>query len=562
MPFLCLRSFRYGRMVRAVALILMIVPGLLLFSGCASNVAKESGEAKTEAPDPVTVELAPAEKQMVETTVAATGTLTVRQGGIVHVAPQAPGKLLSVRVREGQIVAAGEVIALIDNRPQRAQVSSAAAALKTSETQVRQSDLTADALAADNENAIQLARLSLSSARIDRDATVEQAALTLQSAQTDLTKIRAGARPQEIAQAEQAVIQATTTRDRTVNEEARNKALWEKGFIAKRDWEDAVAAREVAESALKAAEAQANLVKTGARSEDVRAAEIRVELAQRSLADARKAGDAKIAQALAALRQAQQGALATQAKRSEAQAMRDTVQQRRAELLTAQETARTAELRSPVGGVVTRRLLNEGDMADVATPVAEVSDMTALDLIANVTAGDGIKIRPGMTARVTTPDAPGRTFSGRVLSLGSVDSQTNLMPVRITIADTGKALRIGAFASAEIILSRQPDAVVVPRQAILRRETGEVVFVVGADQIARERSVRVGVEKNDRTQILSGVRVGEQVIRLGHYELADGAKVQSAEEKTAEKGKEKSDEKNEEAGSAKNPTREGAGAKP
>ena len=184
--------------------------------------------------------------------------------------------------------------------------------------------------------------------------------------------------------------------------------------------------------------------------------------------------------------------------------------------------------------------------------------MTALDLIANVTAGDGIKIRPGMTARVTTPDAPGRTFSGRVLSLGSVDSQTNLMPVRITIADTGKALRIGAFASAEIILSRQPDAVVVPRQAILRRETGEVVFVVGADQIARERSVRVGVEKNDRTQILSGVRVGEQVIRLGHYELADGAKVQSAEEKPSGTSK----EKNEEAGSAKNPTREGAGAKP
>jgi len=105
-----------------------------------------------------------------------------------------------VRVREGDRVVAGETLAVVDSRPQAAQARSAAAALTVAQAQARQADLAARAAAADQRNAVHQAQLALNAARLDRDNSVKQARIALSTAETELGKLRAGARPQEIAQ--------------------------------------------------------------------------------------------------------------------------------------------------------------------------------------------------------------------------------------------------------------------------------------------------------------------------------------------------------------------------
>ena len=87
----------------------------LALNGCRHENTSEAGGKEAE-PPPVTVELSPAEVRPMETTVSAQGTLAPGQGAIARVAPVVAGRLVSVRVREGDRVTAGEVIALVDSR--------------------------------------------------------------------------------------------------------------------------------------------------------------------------------------------------------------------------------------------------------------------------------------------------------------------------------------------------------------------------------------------------------------------------------------------------------------
>lgn len=517
------------------AIIALIVGACL--SGCSkTNGAKEA--EKTDERPPAVVELATAETRPIEITVAAQGTLASGQGAIAHIAPAAAGRLLEVRVREGEQVRAGQVVAIVDERPQQAQARSAAAALHVSEAQARQAELTANATATDQVSAVHLARLTLNAAEVDRKSSVLQAQTALQAAETDLQKTKAGARPQEIAQAEQAVVQAKATRDRAASEKERVQFLFEKGIAARRQVQDAETALTVANSTLETARQQVSLTRAGARIEDIRAAELKVQQAKETLDQAKLSGEAKVAQAQAALRQAEQSAGQVAAKRQEAQAMRASVVQKRADLASAQATAGYAELRAPFAGIVTRRSLNPGDMADVTTPVVEIADPRALNLIANLPGDEGAKVRVGMGARITASDAPGRVFGGCVLSVGQIDPQTNLLAVRIGVTNSSGVLKAGEFAFADIIIRREPGAVVVPKQAVLARENKNVVFVVGADKLAHERTVTTGAEKGDLVAITQGLKAGEHIVRLGQYELTDGAAVREAEKNTEGETKE------------------------
>jgi HlyD family secretion protein len=452
--------------------------------------ARGGGEPPDEAKaKPVLVDIAIAQIGAVDTVVTAQGTLIPSQGFCARVAAPSGGRLTSVSVREGDRVKAGQVLAVVDSRVQSAQAQSAASALRVSELQAKQAKLAVQVAATDHANSVEVARLDL------------------QMAQTELAKLKNGARPQEVAQAEQAVKQAQATRDRAATEIDRAQVLYDKGIAPKRQLDDAKTALSVAESTLESARQQLAMVRAGARSEDLQSAELRVKSAK------------------AALSQAQHGALQVAAKQRESEAASVSIQQKQADLTAAQATAGYSTLRSPIAGVVTRRSLNPGDVADPATPVVEICDSHALDLSANIPAEDGVRIRTGMPVRVSATAAPGQTFAGRVISLGQVDPQSGLLAVRITVNNPGSVLKVGVFATADIVLGANPRAIVVPKKAVVTREDKSVVFVVTPDNKAHEREVKLGVEQGTDVEIIRGVAVGDRVISLGQYELTDGAEV-------------------------------------
>lgn len=487
---------------------------LCLLVGCSKQATEE--EAKAEAPAAV-VTVTKAERQDIEETVTAQGTFQSAQGAATKLAPQMAGRLVSVLVKEGDSVTAGQILATLDTRALAAQTRSAEAGYRASTATASQAQLAARASASDQESSVRVAQLAVDAATLEREGAMQAAQTTLNLAKTDLTKTLAGARPQEILQAQSTLRQAEATRTRAVKEVERQTFLLEKGVSARRQVEDAQTALTVAETTVESARQTLELLQAGARQEDREAAQLRVRQAEEALGQAHKTGEAKLVQAKALLRQAEKQKLAVAAKVQEAKAAQSGAGKSAADVEAAQAQTDFATLRAPLSGIVVRRLLNPGDMADPTGTVLEIANSRQLDILATLPADEALRVRAGQRAHLSSGER------GRVLSVGPVDPQTNLVTLRLQ-ASPNTSMRTGAFILVKVVIRVASQAIVIPKECLLNREGKSVVFVVKGE-VAKETSVTTGVETEAGVEIRSGLAAGAKVVTQGQYELSDGAKI-------------------------------------
>ena len=475
----------------------------ILLAGCGSSPAvKEAAEE----PGPVAVRMATVGSRDVQDTLSVDGSLVLPEGASSKLAPTVAGKLVEVRVKEGDRVSAGQILARIDTRTLVAQSQSAAAGAASAVATAAQTDLALKAAQSDQAAAVKAAQLALEVSIANGKASVDQAAVEVQ-------RLRAGARPQEVAQAQQTVDQARIARNKAKLDADRDQRLLAEGLVAGSQADASQAALQTAESALRSAQSALDLVRAGTRPEEIRASELR-------LASARSLAAKQNAQARAALVQAEAGKLNVLAKAQEAAATRLAAGQKAADVRAAAAGISAGEIRSPLSGFVVRRFLNPGDTADPTTPVLAVSSVRpTADFVGNVAPDDARKIRVGMPIQV------GDAF-GRVSSVGEADPATGLVPVR---AHLQGAVRAGGFATARVVLATLRQVAVVPSGAVLSREGKDSVFVVQSG-VAHLKDVQLGPEQNGQVAVRSGVSPGSQVVVLGGHELSDGAKVEAAKE--------------------------------
>lgn len=496
--------------------------GIILLSGCGKKADPPSDSAD---PASIPVDVVNARVQSMKVTVNAQGTIVPAQGDSCTIAPVISGRLVAVLVKEGDNVSKGQVVAYLNSGTQSAAAQSAHAALSVAEAQASQASIAAKASAVDQSNSVKQARIALNAAIVNRKNSIAQAQTALAVAQTNLRKLKAGARPQEIAQAQQEVEKDQATLSRAETELNRVQFLFQKGIAAQRQVDDSQTSVQVAKSTLKSAMDQLNLLKAGARSEDIQTAELQVQQAQEALSQAQTGGDAAVQQAQATLNQANQSLLQVEAKQQEAHAMQVTVSQKEADYTAALANEGYTLLRSPIDGVVVKRMLNPGDMTDPNTPVLQITNVKTLNLQASLPAENGSNVKVGMQAFVFPSGGANARIDGRVIYVGQVDPLSNLLTVRIEFPNPGQKIKVGEFASTEIQLNVISHAITVPQQAIIVRDGRDSLFTVSSDNVAHLVEVATGAQRNGTVQITKGLKGCENVILLGQYELADGAKV-------------------------------------
>jgi membrane fusion protein (multidrug efflux system) len=186
------------------------------------------------------------------------------------------------------------------------------------------------------------------------------------------------------------------------------------------------------------------------------------------------------------------------------------------------------EVKSPLSGTVVKRLISAGEQVDGtgAQPIFEVANTAEVELFGNVPAIYLQEIRVGQTLRVLTDAFPDKVFAGRVVAISpAVDPSTNVGLVRIRIANGAGLLRLGMFLTAQVPLETHAHALVVAPQAIYRDTEGQPrVYRVQGDG-AEAVPVKMGIETQDRVELLSGAQEGEVVILTGAYGLGASAKI-------------------------------------
>jgi multidrug efflux system membrane fusion protein len=125
------------------------------------------------------------------------------------------------------------------------------------------------------------------------------------------------------------------------------------------------------------------------------------------------------------------------------------------------------------------------------------------------------------------PAGDPRPVKGAVTFIdNAVDAATGTIRLKATFANEEGRLWPGQFANVTLTLASEPDAIVVPSQAVQSGQQGTYVFVVKPDSTVDLRRVVAARTQGSETVIGKGLKAGEQVVTDGHTRLTAGAKVE------------------------------------
>ena len=183
-------------------------------------------------------------------------------------------------------------------------------------------------------------------------------------------------------------------------------------------------------------------------------------------------------------------------------------------------------LKAPFAGVVTQVFVRQGDLATPRAPLLKLMDPTSLVVRAGLPESCSANIRKGTKVVVRLDAYPNKIFNAkieRVYPRLERDSRTRIIEAKI-IEPVQLIPRL--FARISVQGRVADDAVVVPDAAIVTTPRGDKVIYVVKEGKANMRKVTIGLEQGQSIQIIDGVQVGEMVVVAGNLNLKDGVPVQ------------------------------------
>ncbi len=196
------------------------------------------------------------------------------------------------------------------------------------------------------------------------------------------------------------------------------------------------------------------------------------------------------------------------------------------------------EIHSPITGVITERLIEVGDRVNGNQEVFSVEEFPPLWARIFVPEKDWPQLKVAQKAQVSLETFPEQDFEAAIKLINpTIDATSGTVKVTLEMAQTA-LLRPGMFGTVYIATETRPDAIVIPKKAILRERDQDRAFVVRADGSVEKRDVVIGFSDEDRVEILEGIQEGEAVVTVGYEGLSDGyaVKIMSWEGAPPEEG--------------------------
>jgi RND family efflux transporter MFP subunit len=192
-----------------------------------------------------------------------------------------------------------------------------------------------------------------------------------------------------------------------------------------------------------------------------------------------------------------------------------TVDVNRLNLERLQAQLGRAQIVAPFDGRITTQSLTVGESVRALDPVVVIAKPGGLEAAADLSSNRLSEIAVGAPVSVTLNNVPGKVFTGVVRRLPGLGVAANVRnadrSIRITIENAGDQMKEGDLARVAIITARKPNALWLPPQAI-RNFQGRRFVVVRDDEGERRADVKVGLQGDDRIEILSGVLEGQTVV--------------------------------------------------
>jgi Cu(I)/Ag(I) efflux system membrane fusion protein len=187
-------------------------------------------------------------------------------------------------------------------------------------------------------------------------------------------------------------------------------------------------------------------------------------------------------------------------------------------LMKSGQPQRTISFPSPVSGIVSEKKALQGMRFMPGEMLYQVTDLSSVWVIADLSEQDIGLVRSGAKARVTTTAYPNEGFEGRITYIyPTLKAETRSIPVRVEMANAGQKLKPAMFAQVEVSVGGKSPVLTVPDSAVIDTGTRRIVLVQIKEGRFEPREVDIGGRGENYVEILKGVRDGEQIVVAANF---------------------------------------------
>jgi membrane fusion protein YbhG len=302
---------------------------------------------------------------------------------LVDISFKTSGRMVELKVDEGDQVKKGELIARLDPAELKQQRMRDQAQVQASQSNYRQL-----------ETSIEFQRATLESDIAAKRAEVNQM-------QAKLDAMLAGSRKQDIQQAEAALADAKSQLEFAKQDWARSQTLFKNEDISAQQHDQYRWKFDSATQAVRQAEERLSLMKEGPRQEDIAGAR------------------AEVAKAQASLRTAEANRLELQRKEQELNQRKAEIERSQAQVGMTETQLDDTRVESPIDGVVLVKSAEPGEILAAGTTVVTIGDLLHPWLRAYINQTDLGRVKIGQKVKLTTDSFPGKIYWGRISFISS-----------------------------------------------------------------------------------------------------------------------------------------------
>ena len=206
-----------------------------------------------------------------------------------------------------------------------------------------------------------------------------------------------------------------------------------------------------------------------------------------------------------------------------------------------------APARTPIAGYVTTTYMAVGASIAASTPIANVADISQLEVEIQVPERSITGVELGQTVFIRVPSSPNKEIEAKITKRDyAVNPSTRTLMVKALIDNKDSLLLPGMFSDVSILLNSADNVFVIPNSSVFSDDTGKnYIFVVKEDSAvprdgninentnsqyrAYMREVNILFTSKDKVALSSGLEEGEEVVMFGREFLKDGSLINRIE---------------------------------
>ncbi len=200
---------------------------------------------------------------------------------------------------------------------------------------------------------------------------------------------------------------------------------------------------------------------------------------------------------------------------------------------------------APINGIITRRNIQKGVLVSTGMPVFSIVDPDSYVLPINIPEREISRVYIDQKAEVVVDSCPSENFIASVFRISpTIDPSTGTIKTTLHFDKTGNnaCIKDSAFARVKLIMEVHPEALVIPKDAVLEESGRKYVFIAqtkdGNDLqkpdldllknnpiqfTAQKVEIQVGLEDSSYYEVLQGINKNTLVITLGQMNLKPGS---------------------------------------